>query len=117
MENLFENIIGQSLLCGGIFIIAAAILYIFPPKKINYIYGYRTAASMRSQERWDFSQKHGAKQLALGGLILIIISFGGKLYAVPENYQTAVGVVITLVVVGFVLFSTEKAIKKRFAKT
>jgi len=116
MENLFENTIGQSMLCGAIFIIAAAVLYLFPPKKINYIYGYRTASSMKSQDRWDFSQKHGAKQLALGGVLMVIISFAGKIYPVPNDYQTAAGIAITLAVVAYVLLSTERAIKKRFAK-
>lgn len=116
MEHLFENTIGQSLLCGAIFIIAAVVLYIFPPKKINYIYGYRTASSMRSQERWDFSQKHGAKQLAFGGFIMVIISFAAKLYPVTNDYQTIAGIAITLAVLAYVLLSTERAIKTRFAK-
>ena len=75
MEIFFNDTIGMVLLCGAIFIIAAAVLYLFPPKKRNFIYGYRTAASLRSQERWDFAQRYGAKQLAIGGALMIFISF------------------------------------------
>ena len=44
-------------LSGGIFYLAALVLSKFPLKKINYFYGYRTKASMKSQESWNFSQK------------------------------------------------------------
>ena len=45
-----------SLLLGGILIIIGRFMLAYPPKKINWIYGYRTPASMKSQERWDFAQ-------------------------------------------------------------
>ena len=45
-----------SLLLGGILILTGRIMLAYPPKKINWIYGYRTPASMKSQERWDFAQ-------------------------------------------------------------
>ena len=34
-------------LSGGIFYLVALVLSKFPPKKINYFYGYRTKASMK----------------------------------------------------------------------
>ena len=40
-------------LSGGIFYLAALVLSKFPPKKIYYFYGYRTKASMKSQESWN----------------------------------------------------------------
>ena len=40
-------------LSGGIFYLVALVLSKFPPKKINYFYGYRTKASMKSQESWN----------------------------------------------------------------
>lgn len=115
MEDIFENTIGQLLLCGAVLTIVAIIMYTFPPKKINNFYGYRTGSSMKSQERWDFSQKYSSMQMAKAGVFMILLSFLGKLYPLEENiYQTAAGIAIALAAVVYMLFSTEKAIKKRF---
>ena len=59
------------LLLGGIFALTGAILYFFPPKKINGSYGYRTFASMRSQAAWDFAQGYSSRCLGLLGLSLV----------------------------------------------
>ena len=58
------NIMGLILTLGGlIFLIAGYIQHRFPPKKINHLYGYRTSASMKSQESWDFAQEYSAKKV------------------------------------------------------
>jgi len=41
----------------------------FPPKKINDLYGYRTARSMKSQEAWDMSNKLSAQLLMGAGAL------------------------------------------------
>ena len=56
----------MSLICLGIIflmIILPTIFYFFPPKKINAVYGYRTAFSMLNQDTWTeantyFNRKH-----------------------------------------------------------
>lgn len=60
------------------FLLAGLILYLFPPKKINRFYGYRTPRSMKNQTNWDYAQKLGAKYMMLfGGIIFIAqTSFG-----------------------------------------
>ena len=114
MEDFLENTIGIALLSGGFFILAAAIVYAFPPKKINYLYGYRTKASMKSQQRWDFSQKYAAIQMFRGGLFMVAVSFAGKMFAIPDDTQVIAGIVVMLVAVAYILLGTEWAIKKRF---
>jgi uncharacterized membrane protein len=42
---------------------------IFPPKKINSIYGYRTTTSMKNQKSWDMAQKIGAINMIIMGII------------------------------------------------
>lgn len=53
--NIFINYPLPSILflSGGIFYLVALVLSKFPPKKTNYFYGYRTKASMKSQESWN----------------------------------------------------------------
>lgn len=117
MEYIFENTLGQSILCGVIFFIAAVIMYLFPPKKINNLYGYRTAASMHSKEQWDFAQKYSSLQMMKAGAFLIAISFAGKLYPLENIWQTALSIALIVAAVIYMLFTTEKAIKTRFPKT
>jgi len=102
------------LLCGVAFFIMGGIMYKWPPKNINGLYGYRTGASMRSQERWVFAQSYAAVQmmkaggvLAIAGLILAVMQAGIETI-------TAVGMVLLFVCTGYLLFSTERAIKKEF---
>ena len=61
-------------LCGLVFCVVALILYKFPPKKINHLYGYRTAKSMSSQERWDFAQKYSALRMLESGIVLLVLA-------------------------------------------
>lgn len=37
--------------------VEGAVLVNRPPKKISYLFGYRTARSMWNQETWDFAQR------------------------------------------------------------
>lgn len=99
---------------GIIFIIAGFIMVKFPPKKINYLYGYRTRSSMKSKSRWDFAQKYSAKQMIKSGGIMLLLSLLG--YFINFSTLTAmnIGLGILLLVVFLLLFRVEKAIKEKF---
>lgn len=114
MEYLFDNTLGQTLFFGCMFLILGLIMYLFPSKKINRIYGYYTAASIKSHERWDFSQKYSAKQRVISGLFMIVLSFLGKMHLLNKRDQAVAGFIIILIALIFVKVSTERAIKKQF---
>jgi len=46
MNYLADRIGIVSFMVGIVFFIAAIIMHFFPPKEINYLYGYRTKASI-----------------------------------------------------------------------
>ena len=117
MEIIFENTLHQTLFFGGAFLMFGIIMYLFPSKKINRIYGYYTTASIQSQECWDFSQKYFAKQRAISGLFMIAISFVGKANILQNRDQAVAGFIIILLALVFIKVSTEKAIKKRFKES
>jgi len=48
-----------------------ALLYLYPPKDINVLVGYRTKRSMKSIENWTFSQKYFAKKWVIVPLIVV----------------------------------------------
>lgn len=105
------------LLCGIIFMIAGLVLYVFPPKKINSLYGYRTSGSMKSLERWHFAQRFSALKMMQGSVLLLFSSFLGLLIKIKGEMALIPGVLFTLLVVFFVLYSTEKALKNKFPNT
>lgn len=101
-------------LVGIIFIITSLIFLKFPPKKINYLYGYRTLASMKNQQTWDFSQKFSAIKMLQVGLLLFAISFLNLLFNISEEQSDFIGIAILLLGCIYMIFVTEKAIKKNF---
>ncbi|XQY92228.1 SdpI family protein [Metabacillus sp. HB246100] len=60
---------------GAVFFIAGMILYLFPPREINNIYGYRTSSSMRNIENWVKANKFCSRLLMIFGIIMLIFSF------------------------------------------
>ncbi len=53
--------------------IVALLFYLFKPKKINSLYGYRTKKSMKDKESWDFSQKYSSKIFLSFSILLLIL--------------------------------------------
>src|SRR5690554_3098253 len=112
LDALLETTNPMLLLSGLTFIIAGGIMYFFPPKKVNSLYGYRTARSMKNQKNWDFAQKYSAKIMAFIGFGMVIISFTRTLLPF-DNDQTAIfGVAILLLSVIILLVIVERKLKK-----
>ena len=74
----FENpLFLLPILVGPIFIIAGIVMILFPPKKINYLYGYRTKNSMKNIDRWNFAQNYSAKIMIFSGFFFSLTSLIG----------------------------------------
>jgi uncharacterized membrane protein len=102
------------IITGPIFVIAGIIMMKFPPKKINSLYGYRTFSSMKSQERWNFSQKYSAQELIKVGFILTLSSLIGLVFDLRENIGVLIGLGFMLIAIIVLLIRIEKAIKIKF---
>lgn len=102
------------VITGGIFAITAMLMYIFPPKRINFLYGYRTANSMKSEERWKFAQRYSAIAMLQSGLAMLLVS--GLAYVSPfsETYNTVTAWIVLLAACALMFVRTEKAIKTKF---
>lgn len=107
------------VLTGIIFVIAAGWMERRPPKTINHLYGYRTPASMASQERWDFAQKASAIRMRFWGWVMVacgacvVVSnavFGDMHPGI--SIPLSLGVVISCCVL--LLTGTERDLKKHF---
>ncbi|MES2487335.1 MAG: SdpI family protein [Bacteroidota bacterium] len=111
MENYFGNV---AVICGLVFLIMGFIMYKWPPKTINWLYGYRTGSSMKSQERWVFAQKYSALQMIRSGGALLLMGLALGLFGADIPLITGAGTVGLLISAGYLLITTERAIKKRF---
>nr|WP_294788006.1 SdpI family protein [uncultured Flavobacterium sp.] len=84
---------------------------LFPPKKINSLYGYRTANSMKNKMNWDFAQKLSTnlflKLLSLLLLIQIVLYliFGSTSFT---EFSVLIGLILC---VAMVFYQTEKQLK------
>ena len=108
---LFWIILGQGLLL----IVLGAIYATYPPKKINYIYGYRTRRSMANQQVWDYSNKIGARMIIQVGLLTTAIGLI-VLWLYPGS--TAIIIQAGVMVAGLIfgMYICEKDLDKHFDK-
>lgn len=114
MNFLVENLLFTSFLSGIIFMITGFVMFKFPPKNINMLYGYRTTRSMKNQEQWDFSQKYSAKLLMFCGVFLILTSNISLLITINNKAKLFISLALIFGSVIFLLFKTENELKKRF---
>lgn len=114
MNFLVENLLFTSFLSGIIFMITGFVMFKFPPKNINMLYGYRTTRSMKNQEQWDFSQKYSAKILMFCGVFLILTSNISLIITINNKAKLFISLALIFGSVIFLLFKTENELKKRF---
>lgn len=88
----------------------------FPPKRINWFYGYRTSSSMKSQERWDFAQGHSAREMIRTGLLMVPAGLLGGWLSLKPVVLAFISIPVILVFTGTMIFRTERALKKKFGK-
>ena len=105
------------ILIGGIYTFVGFISYIFPPRKINYLYGYRTSSSMKSQERWDFAQAYSTKLMIVLGVITMIISCLGLFIVFSDTIDFYIGFSLFIFSIVFLFFKTERALKIKFPES
>lgn len=113
MESV-DEFINPALLCGIVFLIAGIVTKLFPPKKINYLYGYRTARSMRSLEEWNYAQKYSAIKMIQIAAFLILISIIAMLVLSDLKEFNVASFFIVIISIIYLVVKTEKALKNKF---
>lgn len=113
--------LAMGLLFPAIMILFGAVFTKTAPKKINYIFGYRTVMSMKNRETWEFAHKYIGKLWFRFGLLLIPTTVIPMLFVIgnSENVVATVGLIVSFVnTVTLIvpIFFTEKALNKAFDK-
>jgi len=57
---------------------------IWPPKKINHLYGYRSPQSMKNQHNWDIANKYSADLLMCAGTSNVLVHILSYLLSVER---------------------------------
>jgi len=113
--------LAMGLLFPTVMILFGAMFMKSAPKKINYIFGYRTELSMKNRDTWEFAHKHIGKLWFRLGFLLIPITVIPMLFVIgnSENVVATVGLIVSFlntVALIIPIFFTEKALNKTFDK-
>ena len=113
--------LAMGLLFPAIMILFGAVFTKAVPKRINYIFGYRTELSMKNRDTWEFAHKYFGKLWFRLGLLLIPITVIPMLFVIgnSENVVATVGLIVSFVnTVTLIvpIFFTEKALNRTFDK-
>ena len=113
--------LAMGLLFPAIMILFGAVFTKTAPKKINYIFGYRTDMSMKNRETWEFAHKYIGKLWFRLGLLLIPITVIPMLFVMgnSENVVAAVGLIVSFVntfTLIVPIFFTENVLNRTFDK-
>jgi len=72
-------------------IVTGYLMFKYPPKKINWIIGYRTFKAMKNEKVWKFANQYCGKLWIKIGLIMVLITsllfvfFWLKIVSLKEN--------------------------------
>ena len=85
---------------------------LFPPKKINILYGYRTTRSMKDTESWKIANSYAAQ------LMIILFLFIAPTIYLLDNYTTKDYGIIDILLFGvaflMIYILTERKLKESF---
>ena len=98
---------------GPLLSISGYILVKKPPKKINHFYGYRTKASMKSKEIWDYAQLYAGRQLTRFGIIIFFMSLIGLIFKVEIGISLTIFVSYFLIGCVILVYLIEKKLKEK----
>jgi len=105
----------SALLIPFIFLVAGVITKIYPPKKINGTYGYRTKRSMANQKAWDFANIYSSNLcIRLGAIGMLLF---GLIYAFMDTNETTWIILLFVDLFGTCIalgYFTEKKLKEQF---
>ncbi len=98
---------------GPLVFLLAKVFRIWPPRKVNAWYGYRTWRSMRSQEAWDEAQRYSARAMERAALLTVIFQLvATRLWAEEEALLASAAFLIAALVGAIVC--TERHLKALF---
>jgi len=93
--------------------------YFAGPKKINYIFGYRTPMSMKNLDTWRFGNAYAGRCMWSTGGVMLIGSLA-TLFAVMNSSESVIRIAGLIIIIAHAVMifgsviSTEIALRKNF---
>lgn len=109
-----ENELYLSLGYCGFMLLLFLIFRAFPPKKINHLYGYRTARSMANEAVWEDANNYSMKlgvQLGIWSMFLPLFYY----FIWPEQLLLATVITHTALLL-FIIVGTERHLDQCYDK-
>lgn len=101
------------LLPGSALLLLGLIFKTWPPKKINWLYGYRTKASMRDLDTWREGNRYSTKLIIQIGLLMFVLGVACfYLFHFLLGLLLLIGLMLVLLIVSLLL--TERHLKRKF---
>jgi len=107
------------LVMSGVMIGFGLYFYVAGPKKINYVFGYRTPMSMKNLDTWKFGNIYAGRCMWITGAVLLIGSLITLFIIMNSDTTTIRNVGIAIIIAHAVMIfgtiiSTEIALRKNF---
>jgi uncharacterized membrane protein len=93
-------------------VLFSVVFLLFPPRKINHLYGYRTFKSMKSQQAWDVANSFFARYLLVASLAVCVLQ-AILLLVLPARQVLSVSTAGLVVALFAGFFITEYKLKRR----
>lgn len=105
-----NEILVVHLIVGSVLLAASLLMKLWPPRKINHLYGYRTPLSMKNQINWDIANTYAAELMMWAGISNLFVHamtyflIGGEL-----SLFISLGYYLSFIVISIIL--VEKRLK------
>ncbi|MGC6480557.1 MAG: SdpI family protein [Flavobacteriaceae bacterium] len=100
---------------GFIFWVGGRLFAKYPPKKINFWYGYRTRTSMKNQETWTYAQKIAAQQMQQMGSYMVLCALGLSFFTFSMVWTLGITLFSAILFPFWMLMVIERKLKKKFS--
>lgn len=108
------NLLLQNILLGIILMVVGILTRIFPPKKPNSIYGYRTNRSMKTRSSWKVANEYFS-----GGMIMLSaasVLIGLITTIIVAKYSSGITIIVTIGLLFGLIYKTEELLKGKEEK-
>ena len=78
-------------------LVAGLFMWLRPPRRINPIYGYRTALSMKNEDTWAFAHWHCGRLWTVVGLVQLVLSGVVAVWVLTQGRTSLMMLEMTLI--------------------
>lgn len=108
-----------AIICPVIMILQGMLFRKAGPKRINCVYGYRTARSMKNRDTWDYAHRYISRFSLRLGPVMLLLSAVPMLFLVGKSKEMIATIGLVIAFVGLIalfitIFNTESALKRTF---